>query len=379
MKEFLKKNKTTIIIVGIFLILAGVMAFAIYRTANVKEPEIIIENNILKNYQGTSTEVLVNKDVKVIGVRAFEGKAKITKISFAEDSQIQAIAYEAFNGCAELVDIILPNGLQTIGGGAFKDCTSLETIIIPEGVTEIEPYAFSGCRNLKSISLPSTLEKLGENVFFECSSLTTITSKTVGFAFEDGVLYNGDKTQLIKYLPTRQGNLFEVPETVTSIANYAFQDAKELQYVTVGNNVEEIGYAIFEGCENITEISIPFVGKSITENRKLAYFFGNVSQNLKVVNVTNAITLGDDTFKVWTKLETINLSEGLVYIGRDAFKTCSKLAYVNIPSTVKSVGTNAFAGCNKSILIEVFNTEEYTQRWEPTWNVDGLYVEYVTK
>ena len=93
----------------------------------------------------------------------------------------------------------------------------------------------------------------------------------------------------------------------------------------------------------------------------------------------NGYTKTNYTFKTWTKLERVNLSEGLAYIENEAFRGCTKLAYVNIPSTVKNVGINAFVGCNKSILIEVFNTEVYTQRWEPSWNADNLYVEYVTK
>lgn len=379
MKEFLKKNKTAIIFIGIFLVVAGILAFAIYKTANKKVPEMIIENNILTNYQGASTEIAVDSSVEVIGVRAFEKKTKITKISFGENSQLQSIAYEAFNGCSGLVDIVLPNGLSTIGGAAFKDCAALENIIIPEGVTEIEAYAFSGCRNLKSVSLPSTLEKLGESVFFGCSSLTTITCKSSNYKFEEGVLYNADKTELIKYLSTNTDKLYEVPESVKKISSYAFQGATELQYVTIGNNVEEIGYAILDGCDNVEELSVPFVGLTVSQNRKLAYFFGKVSQNLKTVSVTGATTIGANTFKTWTKLERVNLSEGLAYIENEAFRGCTKLAYVNIPSTVKNVGINAFVGCNKSILIEVFNTEVYTQRWEPSWNADNLYVEYVTK
>ena len=77
MKEFLKKNKTAIIFIGIFLVVAGILAFAIYKTANKKVPEMIIENNILTNYQGAATEIAVDSSVEVIGVRAFEKKTKI--------------------------------------------------------------------------------------------------------------------------------------------------------------------------------------------------------------------------------------------------------------------------------------------------------------
>lgn len=55
---------------------------------------------------------------------------------------------EAFSGCTELTEVVIPEGVTAIGMWAFYDCTALSSSIIPSGVTDIGEDAFYGCDSL---------------------------------------------------------------------------------------------------------------------------------------------------------------------------------------------------------------------------------------
>lgn len=78
-----------------------------------------------------------------IGYKAFE-KSKITKVVLP--NTIKSISESAFNGCDELSDVELNEGLLTIYGEAFSGCSSLNEIVIPSTVTKIGDGAFYGNR-----------------------------------------------------------------------------------------------------------------------------------------------------------------------------------------------------------------------------------------
>ncbi|MBE5744537.1 MAG: collagen-like protein [Clostridiales bacterium] len=60
-----------------------------------------------------------------------------------EDTKI--IAGRAFDGCARMGSIIIPDGVTSIGNGAFMSCGCLTEIVIPDSVTSISNYVFWGC------------------------------------------------------------------------------------------------------------------------------------------------------------------------------------------------------------------------------------------
>lgn len=72
-------------------------------------------------------------------------------------------------------DVIIPDGVTSIGAGAFKNCTALIVITIPNTVTSIGNSAFYGCSNLTTITIPDTVTSIGEDAFYDCNNLTTVT------------------------------------------------------------------------------------------------------------------------------------------------------------------------------------------------------------
>ena len=87
---------------------------------------------------------------------------------------VMSIGESAFSGCYFLKSILIPEGVKNIGYRAFKDCRSIINVIIPDSIKKIEEYAFMGCHNLETIYIPDNIEEIGNSVFRGCDKLTSI-------------------------------------------------------------------------------------------------------------------------------------------------------------------------------------------------------------
>ena len=67
-----------------------------------------------------------------------------------------------------LQEVILPEGITSIGERAFQSCTTLKSIQLPKKVTKIGKYAFINCRQLTNIQLPDGVTEIGEYAFMVC-------------------------------------------------------------------------------------------------------------------------------------------------------------------------------------------------------------------
>ncbi len=118
------------------------------------------------NFFETKNKRPINKDGEIVYK---DGSAKDLKYGIRE------IKEEAYHRAYDIVSVILPGSITSIGAYAFESCTNLESIVIPESVASIGHGAFSGCRNLKSIKLPSKVTYIPLHAFAACESLESIT------------------------------------------------------------------------------------------------------------------------------------------------------------------------------------------------------------
>ena len=107
-----------------------------------------------------------------IKVAAFNNCAALTSISLPE--KLTSIGDGAFNGCAALTSISLPEELTSIGDATFWGCTALKSISLPKELTSIGHYAFQDCTALASISLPEGMKIIGGYAFENCTALTKV-------------------------------------------------------------------------------------------------------------------------------------------------------------------------------------------------------------
>jgi hypothetical protein len=76
-------------------------------------------------------------------------------------------------------DVVIPEGVTSIGVWAFKDCSSLTSVVIPNGVTSIGDEAFSYCKSLTGVVIPEGVKIIGKKAFAECDELCTIIAPSM--------------------------------------------------------------------------------------------------------------------------------------------------------------------------------------------------------
>ena len=158
-------------------------------------------------------------------------------------------------------DIVLPSKIEgkpvtSIGDRAFSGCSSLTSITIPDSVTSIGSYAFEDCTSLTSITIPDSVTSIDEDAFRFCDKLNQINVDTANTVYSsvNGVLFDKDKTELIIYPEGKADASYAIPNSVTSIGNYAFFLCSSLTSITIPNGVTSIGNSAFYKCSSLKDV-----------------------------------------------------------------------------------------------------------------------------
>ena len=187
---------------------------------------------------------------------------------------IQSIGDYAFYGCTSIKSATISNSVKSIGEAAFAGCCELVTVDMPNSIESIGKSSFAGCNNLTSITIPYSVSNIGEYAFGECDKLMefNVASDNAKYSSDGGVLFNKDKTTLICY-PTGRTGAYTIPHTVKTIWNDAFFHCSKVTSITIPNSVTEIGPSAFCGCDSLYSITIPnsvekicdgaFIGKNL--------------------------------------------------------------------------------------------------------------------
>ena len=162
----------------------------------------------------------------------------------------------AFYGCTGLASITIPDSVTSIGASAFWDCTGLTSITIPDSVTSIGYWAFYGCTGLTSITIPDSVTSIGNGAFDGCTGLASITVSGGNKKFDSRNNCNGIIETASNTLISGCKNT-DIPDSVTSIGDSAFDSCTGLTSITIPDSVTSIGDGAFYGCTGLTSITIP--------------------------------------------------------------------------------------------------------------------------
>ncbi len=219
---------------------------------------------------------------------------------------VTSIGDSAFHDCG-LTSVTIGNSVTSIGDSAFYNCNSLKSVTIGNSVTSIGDYAFRYCTRLTNVTIPDSVTSIGYSAFHGCDNLKSVTvaAGNEHYCSVDGVLFNKNKTTLIQYPAGNDKSSYYIPDSVTSIGDYAFDGCDSLKSVTIGNSVTSIGNQAFRDCTSFHSVSIP---DSVT-------------------------SIGDAAFYSCTSLTRVSIGNSVTSIGNYAFYYCDSLTDVYFSGT----------------------------------------------
>lgn len=259
------------------------------------------------------------------------------------------IGNNAFYDCANLSSVSLPESVSSIGMNAFRNCESLENIELSDSLSSIGDAAFY-FTGLKNVTIPASVEEIGTDAFGWCAYLEAFTVEAGNNNFscdENGVLYNSDKTALIKYPSGRKSVSFDIPETVISLADYAFENCYTISEVSVPASVEDIGCGAFFNCYleniNVDARNACYSSKNgvlfdKTESVLILYPANNDRTNYSVPETVK--TIDESAFHNNITLKSIVIPDSVTTLADEAFLYCDSLEYIHIPSSVTEIGAD---------------------------------------
>ncbi len=224
---------------------------------------------------------------------------------FVYDKQDVIIDYI---GDVNLTSVELPVVTKGIKYGVLSRFTDLTSVTISKGVTGLTTDVFLGCDNLKEIN---------------------VSSENPNYSSEEGVLFNKDKTELVKYPVDKTETSYAILNTVTSIGSDAFSGCSNLVYISIPKDIISVGADAFNNCNNITTIEWNAVSCSDFSSSPFEYIpidnftFGNEVQRIPAYLCSG---MGE--------LDEITIPKSLTTIGHGAFSGCCDLTKVNYLGSV---------------------------------------------
>lgn len=146
----------------------------------------------------------------------------------------------------EIYQVVLPEGLTSIGNLAFYECEKLQSVVIPNSVTRIGDFAFAYCKNMEMLNLGTGVVSIGEAAFSDCYRLTSLQ-------LPDSLRSIGKKA----FYRCETITTVTIPVGVTNLGVAAFGYCKSLVSATILANVRELPSLLFYGCELLNSIKLP--------------------------------------------------------------------------------------------------------------------------
>lgn len=354
----------------------------------------------------------------VIGIGTFDGEELVIP-SRSGGYPVVAIDEGAFTGCQTIKSVVIPDSVKTIGKGAFRECSSLTHVTIGKGVEEIGHEAFGYLSNLTELEYNAIECADMDDVFIGCGTPEGL-NVTIGADVKKipatmfyrpnnelhyGLMYyssvasvvfaDGSVCESIGAKAFRETDIGSIvlPDSITTLEEYAFADCKALTDVHMPESLDSIGDFAFQDCSKLSEIDL--TDTALTKIGKKA-FEGCLS--LAAIEIPSSLTTVDsEAFKDDTALKRVNYhgsidqwaninfrnlsytsiitatSNPLSYaqdlyingelvtearittakVGPYAFNNCTNLVRVVIGENVDYIANNAFSECQK--LVEVVN------------------------
>lgn len=190
----------------------------------------------------------------------------------------------AFQDCAKLKKVVLPDAIRVLGNQMFKNCTALSEITLPEMLEGIEWSAFENCTALEEVSLLTNIRQVGRDAFKDCTKLRRVT-----------------------ILP---------------------------------DNLEALNFNAFSGCDALEIFEVP-------DQKQLKYLYGIPPKRFQTESSPGFYTFGNILAQYTGEAPVVEIPPNIEYIGAECFRDNKKVCCVKMSEKVRMIGTNAFRACKK--------------------------------
>ena len=276
-----------------------------------------------------------------------------------------------------LKKVTLGEGITEIGYYAFGYCENIETLVLNKNITKMNDSFYQ--TNIKNVYYDGTIDDWC-NIELNSQDSTPLRMGNGTFYFKDGNNYKEITTLTLSSTYTTVPSYHFVglgfdtvvlPDTITSISDYAFTNCKNLETINIPSGVTSIGNYAFSGCTSLKAINLPNSLTSIgyyafqqagleaitlpesIESLGFACFAENIQ--LKSIAIPGTVEeIPENICHYCTNLLSVNIKEGVKSVGRGAFEYCRSLYTLALPTTLETIGNDAFAYCEnlEDVLLE---------------------------
>ena len=240
-------------------------------------------------------------------------------------------------------------------------------VLFNKNKTELIRYPVGNTRT--SYEIPYTVTSISDNAFTMGINLTSIYVAPANAEFssdECGVLFNKDKTELIQYPIGNNRTSYEIPDGVININSYAFYSCFSLETINIPESVAQITDSFVE-CRNLTNIYVDSNNASYSSDEDGVLFNKDKTELIQY-------PIGNDRIYY-------AIPNGISYIEYGAFGCCSNLIKIVIPSSLSLMSYNAFYDLDN--LTDVYyngtQNEWYRLTNELTIEFDNKKIHYADK
>lgn len=258
LKNYISKNTILLCMMSVLTLCSYAYDFEIngiyYNKIKTNEVAVTNSNNLYSGritIPSTVTYDGIKYNVTRIGYQAFIYCTDLTYISIP--NSITSIGEQAFFYCTKLSYISIPNSVTNIEARAFYNCNCLTSVGISNNVTNIGWEAFAYCSGLTSITIPNSVTSIGHHAFHGCSNMEYIEVEERNTKYDSRNHCNAIIVTATNELIFGCKNTI-IPNSVTSIGEYAFGYCRDLTSITIPNSITNIGKSAFHGCTGLKDV-----------------------------------------------------------------------------------------------------------------------------
>ena len=322
---------------------------------------------IIKNIDFSNNTVLQS-----IGEYAFQS----TSIKSIEiPASVSSLGGSVFNKCSLLTNVTLSPILTSLQSYSFAYCGFVK-FTVPENIIAIDSFCFSYNENLIEIILPSKLKTLGGGVFNGCpDTLKILFPDDSNFSISEDNQFIVDKANknIFQYLGTETNAEIVIPNTITTIQSGAFAGSTNIKSISLeeGTKLQNILSSAFSYCQNLQTIQLSTItiiqsyafqscvslksiefGSSIQQISSYAFHSCRELSEVKFPSSVTQLSIGQYTF-YGCPIVSLTLPNGIQSIDQFAFASCTNLNGINFPPSLASLGSSCFS--KSGIVSAVFD------------------------